>query len=72
MRKKKKEERVDLQPKTLYAHTCVYNVFGDKLDDLLTTHKILNKRWIKGLVYRTRSSVIFTGRGLLGWRSMCI
>ena len=34
---------------------------------LLTTHKILNKSWIKGLVYRTRSSVIFTAPGLPGF-----
>ena len=34
---------------------------------LLTTHKILNKRRIKGLVYQTRSSVIYIGPGLLGF-----
>ena len=36
-----------------------------KFDALLTTHKILNKRRIKGLVCRPRSSVIFIGPGLL-------
>ena len=34
---------------------------------LLTTHKILNKRRIRGLVYRTWTSVIFIGPGLLGF-----
>ena len=33
---------------------------------LLTTHKILNKRRIKGLVYRAQNSVIFIGPGLQG------
>ena len=32
---------------------------------MAATHKILNKRRIKGLIYRTRSSVIFIGPGLL-------
>ena len=41
---------------------------------LLTTHKILNKRRIKGLVYWTRSSVIFVGPELLGslGRGLCV
>ena len=41
---------------------------------LLTTHKILNKRGIKGSVYQTWSSVIFVGPGLLGLigRSLCV
>ena len=34
---------------------------------LLTTHKILKKRRIKGLIYRAQSSVIFIGPGLLGF-----
>ena len=34
---------------------------------LLTTHKILNKRRIKGLVYWTQTSVIFIGPGLLSF-----
>ena len=41
---------------------------------LLTTHKILNKRRIKGLVYRIRSSVIFIGPGLLDFlgEGLCV
>ena len=40
----------------------------------LTIHKILNKRRIRGLVYQTRSSVIFIGPGLLGFldRGLCV
>ena len=33
----------------------------------LITHKFLNKRSIKGLVYRTLSSVIFIGPGRLSF-----
>ena len=33
---------------------------------LLSTHKILNNRRIKGLVYGTRTGVIFIGPELLG------
>ena len=32
-KKEKEKEKVVLRQKTLYAHTCVYNVFGNKLDD---------------------------------------
>ena len=41
---------------------------------LLTTHKMLYKRRIKGLVYQTRTSVIFIGPGLLGFlgRGLCV
>ena len=39
---------------------------------LLTTDKILNKLRIKGLVYRTWTSVIFIGPGLLGFLGRCL
>ena len=42
--------------------------------NLLTTHEILNKRRINGLVYWTLSSVIFIGPILLGFlgRGLCL
>ena len=52
-----------------YIHLHMYTMFlatRGWMIALLTTHKILNKRMIKGLVHRTRSSVIFIGPGLLG------
>ena len=64
-----------LQPKTLYIHIHVYiiSLATSWMIALLTTHKILHKRRIKGLVYWTRSSVIFIGPGLLGFldRGLC-
>ena len=51
-----------------YIHILLYimSLATSWMIGLLTTHKILNKRRIKGLVYRTRSYVIFIGPGLLG------
>ena len=60
MRKKKRKKEC-----VHYIH--MYNVFGNKLDDRPSPHKILNKRRINGLVYRTQTSIIFIGPGLLGF-----
>ena len=54
-----------------YIH--MYNVYMSWMIALFTTHKILNKRRIKGLVYWTQSSVIFIGPGLLVFgRGLCL
>ena len=68
----RKNEKVVLQPKTLYTH--VMFLATSWMITLLITHKILNERRIKGLVYRTRTSVIFIGPGLLGFlvRGLCV
>ena len=74
MRKKERKSCIATKD-IIYTHTCVFNVFGDKLDDRpLTTHRFLNKRRIKGLAYRTRNSVILIGPGLQGFlgRDLCV
>ena len=48
-----------------YIHIHIMSLATSWMIALLTTHKILNKRRIKGIVYWTRSSVIFIGPGLL-------
>ena len=50
----------------IQIHVYIMSLATSWMIALLTTHKILNKRRIKGLVYQTRSSVIFIGSGLLG------
>ena len=59
-----------------YSHIYVYIMSSATswMIALLTTHKILNNRRIKGLVYRTRTSVISIGPGLLGslGRGLCL
>ena len=69
-----------LQHRMHATHATNAAVRCDKLDvtpsqSVLTTHKILNKRRVKWwLVYRTRSSVIFIGPGLIGFlgRGLCV
>ena len=81
----RKKERVVMRPKTLYTHThthththtyiyiYVMSFVTSWMITLLCTHKILNKRRMKELVYLTLTSVIYTGPGLLGilGRSLC-
>ena len=50
-----------------HIHVFIMSLVTSWMIALLTTHKILNKRRIKGLVYQTPSSVIFIGPGLLGF-----
>ena len=59
----------------IHIHVYILSLATSWMITLLSTYKILNKRRIKGSVYRTWSSVIFIGPGLLDffrWRSMCI
>ena len=58
----------------IHIHVDIMSLATSWMIAPLTTHKILNKRRIKGLVYRTLSSVIFIGPGLLGslGRGRCV
>ena len=58
----------------VFAYVYIMSLATSWMITLLTTHKILNKRSIKVLVYRTRTSVIFIGPGLLGilGRGLCV
>ena len=73
MRKKNSFCSQDQRPKRpvdqrnyIHIHVYIMSLATSWMIALLTTHKILNKRRIKGLVYRTQSSVIFIGPELLG------
>ena len=62
----RKKERVALRPRH-YIHIYVHkmSLATSRMIDPLTTHKILNKRRIKGLVCWTRTSVIALGKDFL-------
>ena len=51
----------------IHIHVYIMSLATSQMIALLATYKFLNKRRIKGLVYRTRSSVIFIGPRLLGF-----
>ena len=71
---KNEKETVALRPKSLYTHVHIMSLATSWMIALLATHKILNKRRIKGLVYWTWTSVVFIGPGLLGFlgRGLCV
>ena len=48
----------------LHIHVYIVSLATSRMIALLATHKILNKRRIKGLVYQTQTSVIFIRPGL--------
>ena len=70
---RKKQLHCDQKP-YIHIHVYIMSLASSLMITFLTTHKILNKRRIKGLVYRTRNSVIFIGPGLLGFlgRNLCV